>query len=372
MKIKKWLAIPTLLLMSLAASAYAYLQHPKFGALPDAANLTQSPNYRDGQFQNRQPNPEPVVDEASQKGWTDLLFSADEGRTPPAPIPARSIDLRALDVEEDVIVWLGHSSWYLQLSGKRILIDPVLSANASPVPYTNQAFEGTSVVSPEGLPEIDVLLISHDHWDHLDYPTIRALKGRIHKVIVGLGVGEHFRDWGFAESVIHEADWETAVEVDEDLSIHVLPARHYSGRWFERNQSLWASFALVTPDHKVFYSGDSGYGDHFKTIGNAFGGFDVALLDSGQYDEQWRHVHMMPEDAAQAADDLRTRTLIPAHVGKFSIAFHSWDEPFIRLQQASAGRNWELATPRIGQRVDLENIGLASSLWWQELQAADR
>lgn len=368
MKWKRTFGVLAVVIAALATSGYAYLQHPKFGALPDRSELQRSSHYANGQFQNLESEPMRVSDGDAQKGWVDMLL-APEGRFPPGPIPSEATDLRALDRSEDVVIWLGHSSYYIQLGGKRILIDPVLSTNASPIPMTNEAFEGASPFTPDDIPDIDYLLISHDHWDHLDYPTIMALKERIGQVVAGLGVGAHFRAWGFPENKIQEADWGTTLRLDDELAIHVAPARHYSGRWLERNQSLWVSYALETDEHKIYYSGDSGYGKHLKAIGDAYGGFDLALLDSGQYDEQWRYVHMMPEDAAQAADDLRTKALMPAHVGKFSIAFHDWDDPFKRIVAASEGKAWQLVTPRIGQLVNIASLP-ASSPWWQTVQAA--
>lgn len=368
---KRIFAVLIVVFIALSSSGYAYLQHPKFGALPSDSQLEMSPNYANGEFQNLEPGSLRPPSDAPEKGWLDFLFSSDADKTPPGPVPAESTDLHGLNRSEDVVVWLGHSSYYIQLSGKRILVDPVLSSNASPIPMTNEAFDGANPFEPEDIPDIDYLLISHDHWDHLDYPTLKELQGRIDQVVVGIGVGEHLRKWGFREDKVHEADWNTTLRLDDELAIHVLPARHYSGRGLERNQSLWVSYALVTEERKIYFSGDSGYGGHFKSIGDAFGGFDLALLDSGQYDERWRYVHMNPEDAATAADDLSARALMPAHVGKFSIAYHSWDDPFRRLVEASAGKRWQLVTPQIGQPVGMEELNVAQTPWWLALQAAE-
>ena len=368
MKWKKWLGAVVVVIVALAVCGYAYLQHPKFGALPDTAQFENSPNYRDGQFHNLQPDPEPTVHEDDRRGWVDMLLMPEDNITPPGPIPVEMTDLHALDRAEDMVIWLGHSSYFIQLGGQRILIDPVLSINASPVPRTNVAFDGASPFSAEDIPDIDYLLISHDHWDHIDYPTLMALKDRIGQVVVGLGVGAHFRSWGFPEERIHEADWNTTLRLDDELAINVLPARHYSGRLLTRNQSLWVSYALETEERKLYFSGDSGYGEHFKAIGQTFGEFDLVMLDSGQYDEQWRHIHMMPEDAAQAADDLNAKAMMPAHVGKFSIAFHSWDDPFKRIVAASEGKGWQLVTPLIGHPVGLVEPELASVFWWETLE----
>ena len=263
------------------------------------------------------------------------------------------------------MIWLGHSSFFIQLDGKTFLIDPVLSQNASPIPFTNQAFAGTSIYTAEDFPEIDYLLISHDHWDHLDYSSVSALRDKIGTIVTGLGVGAHFERWGFPPSQIHEADWNTSLTVDEGFQLHILPARHFSGRWLERDQSLWVAFALKSPTRSLFFSGDSGYGNHFREIGNALGGFDLAMLDVGQYDLQWRYVHMLPEDAANASRDLNAKAMMPAHVGKFSMAFHRWDEPFRELSAMQGDLSPSLVTPLIGETVDLSQIGRGFTPWWR-------
>ncbi len=273
--------------------------------------------------------------------------------------------LHALEQNQDVMIWLGHSSFFIQLDGKTFLIDPVLSQNASPIPFTNQAFAGTSIYTAEDFPEIDYLLISHDHWDHLDYPSVSALRDKIGTIVTGLGVGAHFERWGFPPSQIHEADWNTSLTVDEGFQLHILPARHFSGRWLERDQSLWVAFALKSPTRSLFFSGDSGYGNHFREIGNALGGFDLAMLDVGQYDLQWRYVHMLPEDAANASRDLNSKAMMPANVGKFSMAFHRWDEPFRELSAMQGDLSPSLVTPLIGETVDLSQIGRGFTPWWR-------
>lgn len=347
---------------------FGYLQLPKFGALPEddtLARLEDSPNYRNGAFQNLEPIPETTVDPESERTWLDVLFSEDNGRTPPRPLPTVKTDLHALEQNQDVMIWLGHSSFFIQLDGKTFLIDPVLSQNASPIPFTNQAFAGTSIYTAEDFPEIDYLLISHDHWDHLDYSSVSALRDKIGTIVTGLGVGAHFERWGFPPSQIHEADWNTSLTVDEGYQLHILPARHFSGRWLERDQSLWVAFALKSPTRSLFFSGDSGYGNHFREIGNALGGFDLAMLDVGQYDLQWRYVHMLPEDAANASRDLNAKAMMPAHVGKFSMAFHRWDEPFRELSAMQGDLSPSLVTPLIGETVDLSQIGRGFTPWWR-------
>lgn len=177
----------------------------------------------------------------------------------------------------------------------------------------NKAFAGSSVYQAEDMPEIDCLLISHDHWDHLDYPTVTALRTKVKQVICPLGLGAYFQDWNYPKDTIDEGDWGDSIALGKDMLVHVIPARYYSGRLFKENKTLWAGFVIQTPDLRIFYSGDSGYGPHFANIGKTFNGFDLVLLDCGQYDSRWAYIHMTPEEAAQAAQDLAARTLIPAH-----------------------------------------------------------
>ena len=205
-----------------------------------------------------------------------------------------------------------------------------------------------------------------DHWDHLDYATATALRSKVGQVVCPLGVGAHFEAWGYGKETVFEGDWYSVLEGKDGFAIHILPARHFSGRSLTRNKTLWAGFALVTPERRIFFSGDSGYGKHFAEIGARFGGFDLAMLDCGQYDENWRYVHMMPEDTAQAAEDLRARALLPGHVGKFAIAYHTWDDPFKRIVAASRGKPYRLLLPLIGEPVALPIASDGEILrWWE-------
>lgn len=374
-RLKKVLAVLFILVLTTVIAGYAYLQSPKFGAPPDQESLAlfqESPNYADGIFHNLEPIPEITTESDSGRSWLDFFFTDDSGRAPSQPLPRVKTNLHEIEQSEDIIVWLGHSSFYVQVAGQRILIDPVFSENASPIPFTIQAFEGTSIYTAEDIPDIDYVLISHDHWDHLDYPTIMALQDRIDNVIVGLGVGSHFRSWGFETNQIIETDWNTQITLNDELVIHVLPARHYSGRLFQRNQTLWVSFGIQSPQRQLYFSGDSGYGSHFQVIANTLDAVDVAMLDSGQYDEQWRFTHMMPEDAAQAGRDLGATGVIPAHVGRFSLAFHDWDDPFNQLASLEQDDPFGLLTPRIGEVIELDSLAeLDFTEWWRINGATD-
>ncbi|EYS97615.1 beta-lactamase [Cupriavidus sp. SK-4] len=357
-----------------ALAIAAYLQHPLFGELPQGGRLARielSPNHADGSFRNQIETPMLTTDESQLSIMLSNTFGKKGNPRPPAAIPAVKTDIKALDVSQDLVVWLGHSSYYVQLGGQRILIDPVFSTNASPVPWTNTAFDGTSLYSAADMPPIDVLLISHDHYDHLDYPSILALQSLVKQVVVGLGVGAHFEAWGYDMRLVHEANWYETVAHTPLLQIVVTPARHFSGRTFTRDKSLWVGFALATPERRIFFSGDSGYAPHFAEIGQKYGPFDWVALDAGQYDPRWANVHMNPEQAAQAADDLRARAFTPGHAGRFSISPHEWDDPFKRIAAASQGRSYALWTPEIGRPVYLDGREQEFSPWWEAVHSND-
>jgi len=260
-------------------------------------------------------------------------------------------------------VWFGHSSYYLQIDGKKMLIDPVMSGSASPVSFTTRSFVGGDVYTTDDIPAIDYLFITHDHWDHLDYQTVTKLKSKVGKVITGLGTGAHLEAWGYSPSDIIEKDWNEEVVLDSGFIVTTAPARHFSGRGLKRNKSLWTSFIVKTPTLKIFIGGDSGYDTHYKTIGENHGPFDLAILECGQYNAYWKYIHMMPEETVQAALDLNAKRLFPVHWGKFSLALHDWDEPIIKVVEESIKKNLPLVHPMIGEPVYL-NDSLEYKKWW--------
>lgn len=356
-------------LVVVAVSAYS--QHPLFGQLPEGdrqARMAQSPNLANGTFVNQIDSPLLTTDQSEFSMWMETLFGKKGQPRPPGAIPAIKTDLKALDATQDLVIWLGHSSYYVQLGGQRILIDPVFSSNAAPVPLVNTAFDGTNLYAAEDMPQIDLLLITHDHYDHLDYPSIQALQPKVKQVVAGLGVGAHFEAWGYDMRTVQEADWYATVQQGPQLQIHVTPARHFSGRAFTNNKSLWVGFALVSPQRRIFFSGDSGYAPHFAEVGKRYGPFDWVALDAGQYDPRWANVHMNPEQAAQAAEDLRASALTPAHVGRFSISPHDWDDPFKRITAASRGRSFALWTPEIGRPIYLDGCEQTFTPWWEAVK----
>ena len=240
----------------------------------------------------------------------------------------------------------------MQLGGYRILIDPVFSSYASPLWCINRAFAGSNVYTADDFPEIDVLALSHDHWDHLDYSTVMALKPKVRQVVCPLGVGAYFEQWGYPAESIHEEDWGAEIKLEETLSVHILPSQHFSGRFLKQNLTLWCGMAFLTPKRSLYYTGDGGYGAHFQDIGRTFGGFDCVLAENGQYNLAWHAIHMLPEETAQACDDVGARLVIPAHNSKFALARHPWQEPMVRLEEVSRGRSYRLTvTGTVGDRI---------------------
>lgn len=352
----------------LVGLVFVYLQHPKFGKLPDGKQVTmieRSPNYAGDQFRNQIRTPMFAGEKTFLQVLVENLRSSSEGLQPLESVPSIKTDLSALNPSQNVVVWLGHSSFYIQLNGQRILIDPVFSTSAAPLPLLNKAYAGTSNYTANDIPAIDALLVTHDHWDHLDYPSVQNLEPKVRQVVTPLGVGSHFRSWGYDDALVWEGDWFDSVELGDDVRVYLVPARHYSGRLLTRSKTLWAGFVLETPEHRLLFSGDSGYGPHFAEIGRHFDGFDFATLDSGQYDPRWPYIHMTPEEAAVAAEDLGTESMMPAHVGKFTLAKHPWDEPFERIVLASREKDFDLLTPRIGEVVDIDDTRREHfGSWW--------
>ena len=356
-----------LFLLTMIAAGVIYLNLPKFGSLPkgeDLIRIQASLHYKNGRFQNINPTPQMSEDTTFLKVMTNYLFGSHPYTKPSKPVPAIKSTLKNLPQNENTLVWFGHSSYLIQSAGKTFLIDPVFSKTASPIPFNVVAFEGTDIYSSEDMPDIDYLIISHDHWDHLDYPTIKKLKPRIKKIICGLGVGAHFKRWGFDENTIVEMDWNTKESLDDATTVYAFPARHFSGRSIFPNKSLWMSFVVDVNKYKFYVGGDSGYDDHYQKIGAQFGSIDLAVLDAGQYDNSWKYIHENPDEVVQAALDLKAKFLLPVHHSKFTISNHPWNEPLKRLTQNAKDENFKLLTPKIGQSVNLDNLPTQFDEWW--------
>lgn len=349
---------------------YIFMQQPQFGKAPSEARLEKiksSPNYKDGKFQNLEEGRNLLEDTSKFTLLKEMLFNKNSRRNPSSDLPSVKTDLKNLKPDENVMVWFGHSSYFLQVDGKRFLIDPVLSGNAAPVKFSTKSYKGSDIYTVEDFPDIDYLLISHDHFDHLDYKTVTELRPKVKKVVAGLGVGAHFERWGYNAGSIVEGDWNERVILEEGFEITTTPARHRSGRGLVSNQTLWVSFVVKTPNRKIFYSGDSAYGTHFAKIGNNYGPFDIGLMECGQYSKYWQYSHMAPEEVVQATIDIKANQLMPGHWSKFSLSLHDWDEPIIKVLEESKKKNMPLIYPIIGDKVDLGKSTIYEA-WWEKVK----
>ncbi len=297
------------------------------------------------------------------KNLRDYL-RASKDREPSQPLPSVKTDLNDLPATGATLVWFGHSSYLLKISGKTILVDPVFSGHASPVSFFGKNYPGSNVYRVADMPEIDILLLTHDHYDHLDYKTIRELRPKVKQVVASLGVGAHLERWDYAPGTIQELAWHEGTNLEGGIHLTALPSRHFSGRLFKRGQTLWSSFVLDAPNYKLYLGGDSGYDTHFAEIGAQYGPFDLAILECGQYNQNWPYIHMMPEQTAQAALDLRAKVLLPVHWGKFTLALHPWYEPIERVSKRTQELGLPLATPLIGQPIQIGNQ-YQNTVWWR-------
>ena len=324
---------------------------------PQNQNISQ---FKDGKYQN------PVSwDEPS---WIPMLweFLFGEGeRVPKSKPPIQQIDLKNFNSSEQNqlnITWVGHSSLMININGVKILTDPVFETKVSILGPTR--YNGDAPLNPDELPEIDLVLISHNHYDHLNKYSIQKIKDKTKQFIVPLAVGKLLEEWGVDSSKIKEMNWWDEFELDKHLKIAATPAQHFSGRGlFDRNETLWVSYSIISSSHRVFYSGDTGYFSGFKEIGEKYGPFDMTFLECGAYDKAWHFVHMMPEEVIQAHQELKGNILHPIHWGTFNLAYHDWNDPMKRLSKAARANNIQIATPIAGETT-IYNTRIPNDSWW--------
>ncbi len=328
-----------------------------------APYAASSPRYRDRRFHNT---------EASRSfvsgGEESILVSIVKRRglgKPQRAVPLAP-PIAPVDAGEAAVTWYGHSSVLIEIDGMRVLADPVWSNRVSPSQFVGPARLHPTPVPLDALPRVDAIVISHDHYDHLDKSTIQRLV-RLQKApfIVPLGIGAHLRHWRVPEDRIIELDWDEQTEIS-DLTITCTEARHFSGRGLKRNLTQWASWAFAGPKHRVFFGGDTGYTVKFAEIGAKYGPFDLTLLPVGAYDPRWADVHMNPEEAVRAHGDLGGGVLVPVHWATFNLAFHPWSEPIARLKAAAESVDVRTAVPMPGQRIDAVRGG-HDDRWWARL-----
>lgn len=351
---------------------FLLVHQAKFGKTPkgERLELIKKSLYHDGKkFSNINHTPELTEGVRYTTIMKEFFFVKNPNVKPKQKLPSKKTNLHQLNITENVLVWFGHSSYFIQVDGKRILVDPVLSGAASPVRFTTKSFDGSDVYSTDDIPEIDYLFITHDHWDHLDYDTIMKLKPKIKQIITSLGVGQHLEHWGFATNRFIETQWHDETELEQGFKVITTTARHFSGRGLKRAQALWSSFVFITPTQKIFIGGDSGYDTHFEAIGNKYGPFDLVILECGQYNKYWKYIHSMPEETAQIAVELKAKKLLPVHWAKFALSMHDWDEPIKRVSIAAAEKNMPLLTPMIGEAVYWQDDAIKQIAWWENLNS---
>jgi len=337
---------------------------------PRRERIRSSANFKDGKFQNLTPT-EMLLKSASYLKMTKDFFNKPKNTSPSKSVPSIITDLKNIQSNNPVLIWFGHSSYFIKTGDISILVDPVFSGYASPISSMVKSFSGANEYGVEDFPEIDYLIITHDHYDHLDRKTIIKCKDRTKHFFAPLGVGRHLERWGIAAEKITEFDWWESKKMNPDLEIIAAPARHFSGRTLSRNNTLWVSYILKTKEHNLYIGGDSGYDIHFKMIGEKYGPFDLVMLDSAQYGDDWPQIHMKPEETVIAAIDLKAEVLLPVHWGKFALAFHAWNEPIQRLLKAAESAGVKVTTPMIGERVEIGKY-YPRRIWWNEEEEVSR
>ncbi len=305
-----------------------------------------------------------MSEDASYFKMLKYFFKKNPDKVPQKALPFIETNLKETSSSKPTINWFGHSSYLLRIEGKNFLIDPVFSGNASPVSFMVSAFDGANTYGVADMPVIDYLILTHDHYDHLDYKTVMELKPKVKAVYCSLGVGSHLRYWGYDSLFVHEMDWWQMEDIGNDFTLTAAPARHFSGRGIKRCLTLWSSFMLQTSNYRIYLGGDSGYDSHFKEIGNRFDNIDLAILECGQYNTMWPLIHMMPEETVQAAVDLKAKQLLPVHWGKFALAMHSWNDPIKRATIKARELNVNLQMPKIGESLIVGET-VHSSGWWE-------
>lgn len=347
-----------------------YQFSPQFGAdfYSDAelARYSKSAQFQQNQFKNQI---ETDLDTDLTKMWETLQKFMENT---PNQSPGKNIEVLKPEpdayLKENVkpqLIWFGHSSFLLQMAGKNLLFDPMLSEIAAPHPWLgSKRYNRENPIEIAQFPVIDAVFISHDHYDHLDYDSIVKLNNKVKHFYVPLAVGKHLTHWGITKDKITEMDWWDSKRLGE-IELTFTPSRHFSGRKLDRNDTLWGGWYLKTTSQSIYFSGDTGYGPHFKEIKQRLGAVDFALLECGQYNEEWADIHMMPEQTVQAAVDLDAKLMMPVHWGAFTLSLHSWTDPINRVSRAANTVNQRLIAPQIGEVVELALEPKARTPWWQ-------
>ncbi len=339
------------------------------GSAPQAklfVDKADANHYRDSRFHN--PGEKVMRQHRFFSVLTKFLLAPKGQREPLSPLPIEPVNSKALkqSAKNDVrITWLGHAALLIEIDGFRLLTDPVFSKRASPMQWMGPARFHPVPIDIDAIPMLDAIIISHDHYDHLDYHTIKRLAPKTHRFFVPLGVASHLISWGIEPSKIVERDWWQKGNLDGVISLIAKPAQHFSGRSiFDRNKTLWTSWVIMSKQHRIYFSGDTGMFDAFKEIGERYGPFDFTLLHVGAYADEWPEMHMNPEQAVQAHLQLKGKVFVPIHWGTFNLAFHNWNEPAERLYKVARDKKLNFVIPKAGQHIfnsDLQPV----KTWWR-------
>ncbi|MEP0985387.1 MBL fold metallo-hydrolase [Ekhidna sp.] len=366
------LGIILIILLIVGAVFIFFKTAPQIGGKLQGERLEkaqQAKNFKDGTFHNTVGTKMDMSFKDVRKTLAHYLFADKSDKSPKQPIETRPFNAASFESIPDSIMgisWFGHSSILLKIEGKTILIDPILEGKrASMFSFMGpERFPYNEYVTVDDLPKIDAVIISHDHYDHLDYPTIKSLKEKVGRFYMPLGVGAHFEHWGLESKSIIELEWWDEIQL-ENVTLALTPTRHFSGRGFgDRFKTLWGSWVIMGRDKRIYFSGDSGYFPGFKQIGEKYGPFDLTFMECGAYNESWSEIHMFPEETAQAHLDVKGKLLMPIHWGKFDLALHPWKESVNRLAKKAKEENIELFTPEIGQLITLSESQSVEK-WWE-------
>ncbi len=364
-------AFGILILVLLITAGLVLNLSPQFGKSPSASqkkSFEKLDNYQDGKFQNQIKTEMDIHLGKMIKG----MFGPADNRSPVKTIETHKIDSLSLvdsKPKKARLTWFGHSAFLLEMAGQIILIDPMLGETAAPFSWAGpKRYSKELPIALHKLPAIDAIIISHDHYDHLDYESILALKDKTSRFYTTLGVGNHLIKWGVDPGKIVELNWWEESSFN-NIRLICTPARHFSGRGvLDRNRTLWGSWIIQTDSTNIYFSGDGGYGPHFKEIGTRYGPFDISLMECGQYNEQWHAIHMMPEETAQAAVDVNSKLFIPIHWGAFTLAFHEWTDPIQRAIKEAKRLEINISTPAIGESFEINNSTFPNHTWWEQYE----
>lgn len=344
----------------------------QFGSPPSEVQqekYLRSSQFRNGIFVNAIPTSLDMGFSNMARMIYRFFFDRKPDLEPTGPLPMEKVDsIQIVSKPPEIkrLTWFGHSACLLEMEGKRILFDPMLGPSPAPHPLLGpKRFSKELPIPIEKLPHIDAVVISHDHYDHLDYESILKLKDKTDHFYAPLGVGAHLVAWGVDPDKITELDWWKESSID-GFTFICTPARHFSGRGlFDKFATLWSSWIVTTENTRLYFSGDGGYGPHFKEIGDRYGPFDLVMLECGQYNKLWKDIHMMPEETVQAAIDLKGKVMMPIHWGAFALAMHPWTDPVSRVTKSAHARNINITTPVIGEPVMFQGPEIPIREWWK-------